>query len=302
MSNYLSGSDLVNATSNLASGPVGSGIRVYSSGPDRATSTDAMRNSSVPGGIAYDPQTKSPLAPHEVNGEAMIRLPGGGEVTINQARAAGLIKEGASRTNPFDSTQAPQPEPKQTGQQEQPQSPSADESIGKAGEDTLSFLYSHTAPTDHHKAIEQIIEHGEIGEQTMSQIASQLGGHPTQVAAMIDQVLPAFTAQANRAVEAFGVDPQDVFAWGWEKNPKQVQAAMSSHVMNRTTEAYKQLARDYVRKLDTISPDSILNAEVIGGKVARDAQGNVFFTLSNGRRVSWSEALDTGIMKLERRQ
>jgi hypothetical protein len=308
MSEHPTGQSLVNAMSNLAQGQnlKDGGIRVYSDGgPDRTTSMQANSHSAIPTGVAYDPQTKSALAPHEVTGESLIRLPSGAELTINQARQAGLIREGASRTNPFDNTQAQQVHhhQQQTTQQE-PQAPSAvnSHSIGKAGEDTLSFLYTHTSATDHHKAIDQLVEHGEISEQTMGQLASQLGGHPSQVAAMIDQVRPAFEAQANRAVESVaGVDPQDVWAWAWEKNPKQIQAAMASHVNDRTTEAYKQLTRDYVSQLDTIAPEAILDAEVVGGSAARDEQGRIYFNLPNGRRVSWSEALRTGIMKLERR-
>lgn len=309
MSDHLTSQQLVNAMGNLAQGqnlPNG-GVRVYISNPDRTTSIDAHRSNSIPGGVAYDPQTKSALAPHEVTGDSLIRLSSGAELTINQARQAGLIPD--TRGNAFEATQnqaqQSSPQQQQSAQQEQ-QAPSlaAGESIGKQGEDTLGFLYAHTSATDHFKAIDQIIEHGEISEQTMGQLASQLGGHPSQVAAMIDQVRPSFEAQANRAVEAVagGIDPQDVWSWAWEKNPKQIQAAMNSHISNRTTEAYKQLTRDYVANLDTINPDAILNAEVVGGKVERDAQGKVFFTLPNGRRVSWSEAVGTGIMKLERRR
>jgi hypothetical protein len=300
MSEYLSGQSLVSAMSNLAQDLGSSGIRVYSDGgPDRASSVLAASNSAVPTGIAYDAQTKSPLAAHEVNGDSMIRLSNGAELTINQARQAGLLTETA-QANPH--VAAPAETTQHASPQQEQQQAAAGESIGKEGEDTLNFLYTHTSATDHHAAIEQMVEHGEISEQTMGQLASQLGGHPSQVAAMVDQVRPAFEAQANGAVESVaGVDPQDVWDWAWEKNPKQMQAAMTSHVNDRTTEAYRQIAREYVANLDTISPDAILNAEVVGGSVHRDAQGNVFFQLANGRLVSWSEAVRTGIMKLERR-
>jgi hypothetical protein len=119
---------------------------------------------------------------------------------------------------------------------------------------------------------------------------------------MVEKVRPAFEAQANRAVEAFGVDPEAVWQWGWESNPKQMQAAISSHITGRTTEAYKALARDYVVKLDTIDPEAILGAEVSGGKIHRDHAGRIVITAPDGRTYGWSEVINGGWLKLSRKK
>jgi hypothetical protein len=314
MSEHLTGQQLVNATNNLATGPIAT--RVYSDGgADRATAANAMYSNTTPTGVAYDPRTMSPLAPHEVNGSSIIRIRGA-EVTIDQAKHLGWIKDGQSGSfaeaaqahQPVQASQQQQQQPAQKEPQQQqpePQAPQSahGESIGKAGEEALGFLFNNTAPTDHLRAIEQLSETGEINEQTMGTLASQLGGHPSQISAMVEKVRPAFESQANRAVETIaGIDAEELFDWARTNRLKQLQGAVNSHLVNRTTEAYKQLARDYIGSLDTTNPDAILNAEVIGGSVGRDSQGRIYLTLSNGRTVSWSEAHKLGLMTLSRKR
>lgn len=266
---------------------------------------DAARSAGVPWERAINPRNGSPLAPHEVNGDSIIRMQGRPEVTLDQARQLGWVKDGSAHRSPFEATQAQQSAPQeQTAQQDQqqPEASAHGESIGPDGEGTLGLIYSHTSAADHLKAIEQIAEHGEIAENTLGQLASQLGGQPSQVSAMVEKVRPAFEAQANRAVEAVaGIDPQDVWDWAWTNKPKQIQGAISSHLTQRNTEAYKALARDYVANLDTISPDAILGAEVNGGQIHRDHAGRIVITGSDGRTYSWAGAVNAGWIKLARR-
>lgn len=275
-------------------------FRTSTEGATQGNYADAVKSASDPWEWAQDPRTRQPLAAHQVKGDSIISIDGR-EMTVDQAVMIGLL-------SPFQQGGAPAANKLQgvTQETEQQQPEWAEEvhpdlqteAVDMRTEETFTAVVENTSAGTQIAAVQELATDGEIGERRMAQLASEMRIEPTQLQAMIDTMRPAFEAQANKAVEAYGVDPFEVWEWAQQHCPSKMQEAINRHLTKRNTHGYSALAQEFVENLDTINPDLILSAPINGG-TASLVRGRIVLTLQDGRQMTWSEALALGVMKLE---
>jgi hypothetical protein len=267
-------------------------VQYHIEGTTRGSVAEAVKGKSDPWEWAQDPRTRTPLAAHQVTGDSIVKLPGKPEVTVEQAILMDWI------TRPQGGTPAaavPQGVAQETEQQ-QPEDIHADlqtEAVDRETEQTFTSLVESTSASTQMAAVNDLATGGEISERHLGELASQMGVEPSQVQAMVETMRPAFEAQAASAIESYGVGAEDVMEWAQEARPREAQEAINRHLTLRNTHGYQKLAKHYVQNLDSINPDAILSAEVVGGKVERIG-GKIVLTNAKGQRMTWSEALALG--------
>jgi hypothetical protein len=267
-------------------------LRTSTEGATRGNYTEAAKSKNDPWEAAYDAKTKTPLAAHQVTGDSVIRI-NGAEVTVDQAVAMGWL----TRPNQGGTPAAAVPQGvAQEAEQQQPEDVHPDlqtEAVDRETEQTFTSLVESTSAGTQIAAVNDLATDGEISERHLGELASQMGVEPGQVQAMVEAMRPAFEKQASSAIESYGVAAEDVMEWAQEARPREAQEAVNRHLTLRNTHGYHKLAQHYVQNLDTINPDAILSAEVIGGKVERIG-GKIVLTNAKGQRMTWSEALALG--------
>jgi hypothetical protein len=268
-------------------------FRYSTEGATRGNYIDAVKGKNDPWEAAYDANTKTPLAAHQVTGDSVIRM-NGAEVTVDQAVMMGWLARPSQGGTP--AAAAPQGVAQETEQQQKPEDVHPDlqtEAVDMQTEQTFTALVEGTSTLTQIGAVNDLATDGEISERRIAELASQMQIEPTQVQAMVEAMRPAFEKQATSAIESYGVGAEDVMEWAQEARPREAQEAINRHLTMRNTHGYQKLAQHYVTHLDTINPDAILSAEVIGGKVERVGD-KIVLTNSKGQRMSWSEALALG--------
>jgi hypothetical protein len=269
----------------------------------QASALEAVRGANDPYEYALHPQTRTPVAAHQLTGDSIVKIRGA-EVTVDQAITMGWManpfKQGG--TQPTQGAQAAQGVAKEPEQQPVAEAIHPDlqrEAVSRQGEETFAALTEFTGGSTRVAAMQELATTGEISEHRLGEIASQMGVEPSHVQGMVDQLRPAFEAQANSVAEAYGLEPEAVWEWAQEHCPDKAHAAVNRHLTLRNTHGYQDIVKSYVQNLDTIAPDTILGAEIVGGTVSRDGSGRIVLTYNDGRRMSWQQAIGMGLIKLE---
>ena len=209
-------------------------------------------------------------------------------------------------------TSAPPPQADQDGHQEDQQQIHPDlvtESTGdEATEQALTQFAEGTAPDLQLAVIDEVINNleGDISEEAIGTIASQMQIEPEKANEMVDTVRAGMEAQARSVItDALGGNAElteTMLAWAYDQRGDEVSKAVREQLLNRRTAGYAELAKEFMANLDTIAPDAILNAEMAGGvSVTRDDRGRIVVRDDRtGRTYGWRSAVEAGIISLEK--
>ncbi len=142
-------------------------------------------------------------------------------------------------------------------------------------------------------------EDGTVHENALGRIAAQMGIEPTEAMSRFEALKDAFTEQAYATVAKSGHDPEAVFEWAQKANPKALSAAIQAHATRRNVTGYQDIVKSYVSELDSIDPDSILNAQFGQGVTARRDRNTGDIVISAlGTEMSWKTAVRRGLLKI----
>lgn len=217
---------------------------------------------------------------------------GGIEMTVEGAQRAGLLKK-------KDDGYALADKEEEAAVEEDTDTAVA---FSKAEDEAvLRDLGAGTMPSTQIRAVTELTEGGELNRVTLTAAATELGIHPDEVSARVETVVNAFRGQAAQFVTGLGCDdPEDFFAWAADNRPKEMQAAMKGHAMNRDTAGYSGVYQEYVANLADHNPDAILNAELAQGISIRKVDGKVLLTVQ-GREVEYGNAVRLGLVRVSKR-
>lgn len=261
---------------------------------------EAVKSASDPWDWARDSRTRQPLTADQVKEDSIVSV-GGAEMTLADAYAHGFLKRPQQGGAPVANT------PQGVAQEAQQEAERAEEvhpdlqteAVDMRTERTFTEIVEATSAGSQIAAVQEIATEGDVSTRLLNELASQMRIEPSKLQENINSMRDSFEAQANGAAEAYGVDAEAVWEWAREAKPRELQAAIQRHLTLRNTQGYRALAKEFVENLDTIAPDMLLGSEVNGGKVERIG-GRVVLTMTDGRRMTWAEALALGVMKLER--
>jgi hypothetical protein len=232
-----------------------------------------------------------------VKDDTILRFPNGAEVTARDARTLGWL---AVASRPFADTQ-PQPQQQPTQglqiQQQQPQEElhpdlQTEAFSDPAVEQTLTNLITNTGGLEQYTAIQEIVTTGDIGERTLSTLATQLAKEPSALKAEFAPVLAAYEAQGRAAFAEGGLNPDDVIAWAQTNKRDALNRAMHRHATQRSTKGYSELSREYLCNLAEHRPSDALNADLGNGITQyQDTKGRVMVRIPGLGEMLWKTAI-----------
>jgi len=245
------------------------GPSIASTGDTKATQDAAV---GTPYAHAVDAQTRCRIAPHELKEDSILYFPNGAEVTLAQARAMNYLPPGWQPNSTY-----PNRAQAQSGQEngkrfydasaEQPTQETHPELAAEAfenndAEQTLTTIVANVAGIEQMNAVKEIVENGEIGERTLSAIATQLQVEPSKLQEHFAPVMQAFKAQALAVMSQDGVDGSEVVAWAQQHNPDLLNRAMHQQATTRSTAGYAELRGSFLASLGETNPQRALQADL----------------------------------------
>lgn len=143
---------------------------------------------------------------------------------------------------------------------------------------------------------------GEVAGNLFTTVAGQMGVEGHEAETIVGRMVGAFSRQAAKAVQdVVPVDPDDVWDWARQNQPRELRDAMRRQAMERTTEGYKALATKYLETLGETDPTSILSAELGPGvSVRKGVDGQPVLRLEGIGEVSYRTAIRSGFIKVSR--
>lgn len=304
MANAQQSTNLTAAMSNLAPSdahPDPAGLE--NSGVVRGSSENMNRG--LPEGSPFSGVRDAqgyPVIASEITPDSLVTLPGLGTMQLRSALSAGFITQGADGKYAAGDGVAPSAAQEPSPTQDQDHPDLSVEPMDAESEAALAELVGNTTPGTQIAAVHEIADGGEITEETLVTLATELGvENPVAAAEAIAPVQEAFEAQATATVEAAGIpDAYEFWAWAYAERGPAMKSAIIDQGTKGTTHAYKALAQEYVQGLDKIAPDALLDAQLGDGvKVHKGTRGEIIIT-AKGRDMSWREALSSGAVSLSR--
>lgn len=158
-----------------------------------------------------------------------------------------------------------------------------------ASDDTLSAV------------IKSAVETTELSEEAVAMLATDMGIPQEQARVMTDHIRGQFVEQASDAIAIYGVEPEDVANWAMEHHPTAFKAAIRNHLTTRTTNAWGDLAREFVAQLDTMDPKACLAATLPQGlTVRRNGDTIILSDAIAGWEMDWRSAWRQNLIKIDR--
>lgn len=168
-----------------------------------------------------------------------------------------------------------------------------------ASEESLVALLGNTDGNDQLTAVNQIVDTGEVSDELVNHVASNLGIEPEALNGQLGTMVSEFESQARATIDQSGIDSEVVLEWARENDPDTLRQAMMDQATKRTTSGYTNITQRYVEQLDTIDPDAILNANLQNGlKAHKDDSGRIVLTDSLGRSFEWRNAVRGGLVSV----
>jgi len=252
---------------------------------------DATAAAKVPYETALDPATRCRVAPDQVKDETILYFPGRGEVTARDARALGWLSPTPSSAQPTPTGETPN-RPADAPQEDTNPDLQGEAFTDATAEQGLTNIVNSTGGMEQMTAIQEIISTGEVGQNTLATLASQMAIEPEQLQQQFAPVMQAFEQQARAVMSEGGLDSNDVVAWAQQHKPDMLQRAMHKQATMRSTSGYATLRQEYLESMADHSPSVALNADLGPGFSQRqDSKGRVIVRLPNGSEVEWRHAI-----------
>lgn len=255
--------------------------------------------------------TGRPLSPDQITEESIVFV-GGREVSVRSALGAGyLVRDSEGNLHepgrspnvaPTEDARRSSSDPGDEQEEEQPNQGPLPEDLEPTGnEEVESIIDEVAAAAPQQEVVETIMAaaNGEdLPEQSFNRIADSMGMSRDEALTQYESIREAFTEQAGQAVhEATGLDPEVVFEWARENAKQDLAEAIRLQAVNRSTSGYREIAETYIRDLDKIDPDALLNATYPEGVRAVERSGRIVLETPRGP-MDWATAVRAGIVTI----
>lgn len=243
--------------------------------------------------------TGSPISGRALRDDDIVVVEGI-ETSVQTARRIGLLAE--NEYGKLVSAASASDLVKQTPEEADP-GLAGEAFTNPADEELLAETAGLTSAGSQVSAINDLITTGEVTSGTLERLASEAGIEPHEAQAQISKVQALFAGQAQQVVNKEGVsDFEDFSAWAWKHQPNGIREAIRGQAMNRQTDGYRTLAREYMETMDLHDPHAILEADFGPGvKATKDHEGRIVLHIANRGQLSWRQALKLGLVKVSGR-
>lgn len=263
---------------------------------------------NVPWSRAISPQGNH-VSPHDVKDDTVLFFPNFGEVTLAQARnLPGLLPPGWRPNGSYSDQMSDQRQERVSQGANHPfdvppaEIPQADVHpdldtqplSDPAAEQSLNDLVTNIAGMETYEGIRQIVENGEIDEQTLTRAASQLRIEPGQLQERLGPIMKGMEDQARAVMSEGGVNADDVIAFAQTHRRDALNIAMNKQAKGRNTNAYAAIRADYLASLGDMYPERALDADLGNGlKASKNHQGKIIVNVPGYGEMSWRSAIQT---------
>lgn len=165
----------------------------------------------------------------------------------------------------------------------------------------VTELVSKVANVSVTQAVREMTSGEPLSENSIGQLATQLGVEPEEVQRRASALNAEFTKQANDIMtkhasgEPEGAD--DVFAWARDHAPTLLKQAVNDHVHYSKSDGYQRLYQAYIEALPEHFPNVILNsADAKYWGVQREPNGAITVQIPGRGRMEWKYAVRRGFI------
>jgi hypothetical protein len=143
------------------------------------------------------------------------------------------------------------------------------------------------------QAIQEIVETGEIGDRTLSAIATQLEVEPSKLQEHFAPVMAEFERQGRAVFSEGGLDADEVIAYAQQNEPDKLNIAMRKHATQRSTAGYADLRQSFLASLGETNPQRALTADLGPGVTTyQDSKGRVMVRIPGYGEMAWRQAIE----------
>lgn len=188
----------------------------------------------------------------------------GMDIDLRTAETMGLVKKVNGEYVEVEGANAA---PIETDTEDGPQSDSDTEAyISEEFENTLGSLASSIPMQVLDATINSVITTGGEG-LNINEIAANNGLNTEQLQGQLHMIELGFREQANKVLQAAGVDDIDGFVeWAEKHQLERFQDVQRNHVYMRNTQGYKELAKEYLRSTFPVELPKGMESKQVGGK------------------------------------
>lgn len=243
-----------------------------------ARSVRATDQVTLPGGMA----TRAEVAAHM---GYLVRNPDG---TFSDVPPSPTLK------NPADvvTSNTPQAEP------------SADDEdgieIGEEGAAAFKAITETVMPGDAIKAMDEILQRGEVSDNTLARMASMASEEPEQMVEKINAAHQGFYEAASAHMATLGVTDGDAFMSFLGSNPQQMQQmaeAARAWMMNGDTRGMDDVASRFMEQADQHMSEEVREALAEAGLEYQQTADGRLMVIVDGVPVPWNVAVRQQIIR-----
>ncbi|TMV08531.1 hypothetical protein FGK63_05230 [Ruegeria sediminis] len=172
--------------------------------------------------------------------------------------------------------------------------------IGNDGEAAMTAITQSVQPGDAIKAMDEVLQRGEVSENTLARMASQAGIEPEQMREQINAAHQGFYDAAAARLEAAGIADEDAFAAFVQDNPQVYQKLLEGAralVMSNSTTEIDAVKDAFLEQADRYMTDEVKDAlEEAGYGWKPKPGGGLLVVLAGGQEVPFNVAVKQRII------
>lgn len=157
----------------------------------------------------------------------------------------------------------------------------------------MTEIRESVTPGDSIRAMDEVLQLGEVNENTLTRMASHAGLSPDEMSEKIEAAHSGFYDAASDYMAERGVVDEDAFAAFIAQNPQHMQGltdAARSLVMNNDPTGFDGLADAFLEQADVFMTDEAKDALDAAGFEWAEVPGGGLKVIYEGMPVSWKVA------------
>ncbi|TGN53780.1 hypothetical protein E4L95_15895 [Paracoccus liaowanqingii] len=253
-----------------------------------------------------------PVINRGYQGTDLVKLPQGGQMTLDMAAQLGFANRNPDGTFSFSSGAGSDRENAPEGQQQGQPSGDPQEAPNEAetfrasdsAKEAMTSLVSTLAPSTQMAALNAVVETGSVSPEMIERLAQQSGADPVELARQVEAAHEGFYDAVMDRVGTLGVHDADLFGEfieGDSRMAKQMQKAVRDMVTNNDPTGFDGLAQKFTQSLDMLDPESVTDALKASGIPSRRGNnGQILMSPPEHGEVSYREAVRMGLIKVSR--
>lgn len=253
------------------------------------------------GGVLASARTEGGgvIVARSLKGTDQVTLPGGMSTSINAAVTIGYLQrnpDGSFSETPMATAAAAGGGGDGNGDNsDEGEDGPAQFSLGDDGEKVMTEITSSFQPGDTIRAMDEVLNFGEVSESTLARMASQAGLEPSEVADKLNTAHTAFYEAATSHMGALGVTNGDAFEAFVNENPRwygELSKGARDLVMSNNTEGLDTVADAFLEQADRYMADDVMDAlEDAGYGHKSNGKGGLLVVLNDGTEVPFQVAV-----------